>query len=260
MKKISFLFLTLLGISLAFLGCNKEKPPTTPIDEENPTITMTSPIEVPIGQYDAYNTNDSVLMDIRFDDDVALDRYEITIRYARDLYYLKTENFPWQETWFGDLEGLSGAFNESVFVVFDPSAGPYEFRVKVWDKVGNMTEKVTYFFVTNLNDTQKPVVNITIPSNNVDTFSIGSVLNMRVQMTDPGQVAAAFVRLRNPITKQLLPGSEIKLDSIWIPNYILDTFVNVQAGSTPGDYLIEAYANDQVYNVGTDTVRVFIRP
>ncbi len=262
-KNTAFLF-TLLGLAIAFQfqACNPDKPPTTPIDEEFPTITMTTPVEMPLGSYNYYDSDDSIHIDIRFDDDVELDRYEVTIRYARDLYYLKAENFPWSVTYYGALEGQSGGFNHVEYVVYDPSAGPYEFNVKVWDKVGNLTTTTTWLFITNLQDTHVPVVNITIPiSTSVDTFTIGQDMQVKATMSDlGGLITSGRMRLRNPITHEMLPGSEIIYDSIWAQPYTMDTFFTIQAGSIPGDYLVEVYANDPVYNTGMDTVRVFIKP
>jgi Domain of unknown function (DUF4625) len=259
MKKISFAVFALLGFSIAFMGCNKEKPPTTPVDEEFPTIVQTSPAIVPLGSYVYYNSNDSIIMDIRFEDDVELDRYEITLSYEFDLYYLKTDNFPWEFSYNGDLDGQSGAFNEVRNIVFDPSAGPHKLHVKVWDKAGNMTETTTYLFITNLNDTQAPNVNIIIPTA-IDSFNIGDMMTIKANINDPAVISNAYARVRNLQTKALMPGSEIFIDSIWQGAYVLDTFVNVQAGTVPGDYWVEVYSRDDVYNVGYDTVHVFIRP
>lgn len=259
MKKFTFSFFALLGFAITFTACNKEKPPTTPVDEEFPIITLTSPIEVPLGQYVTFESDDSIIIDIRFEDDVDLDRYEVTLTYAFDNYYLKTDNFPWSLTYYGDLDGQSGAFNHVEHVVFDPSAGPYKFHIKVWDKEGNLTEKTTWLFIINLNDVTVPTVIINTPDP-VDTFSIGNVMNINANISDPVVVSNAYARVRNLITKDIVPDSEIWIDSIWQGAYVLDTFFTIPAGVTPGDYWVEVYARDDVYNMGYDSVRVFIRP
>lgn len=260
MKKTSALLLAVALMSLTFWACNKEKPVTTPIDEKAPVIVMTSPLVVPLGSYIPLTTTDSIIVDIRFEDDFALRNYEITIRPRFDLNFLKTTNFPWKETIYGNLDGTVGGYNSVIYVVYDPDAGPYEFRVKVWDMENRLTEVVTYLYITNPLDANKPVVTTTVPSSNIDTFLIGTNINMTASIYDGGNdIRDVRARVRNAFTKEVMPGSEIMLDTLFLTSYTLDTFVTVPAGTVPGDYWVEIFASDNVRNVGLDSTRVYIR-
>lgn len=260
MKKTSAILLAIATLSLAFWSCNKDKPVTIPVDEKAPTITMTSPIVVPEGQYIPLSTSDSIIVDIRFEDDFELSNYEVTINPRFDLNFFKTTNFPWRETIYGSLEGTVGGFNRIIYVVYDPDAGPYEFRVKVWDKEGRLTEKVTYFYITNPIDPNKPNVSTSVPTSNVDTFAIGTTIPITATIYDGGNdVRDVYARVRNAFTKEILEGSYIFLDTLFVPTFVLDTFVNIPAGTVPGDYWVEVYGGDDIRNIGMDTTRIYIR-
>lgn len=260
MKKTSAILLAIATISLSFMACNKDKPVTVPEDEKAPTIIMTSPLTVPEGQFIPLATVDSFYVDIRFEDDIALSNYEITINPRFDLNFFKTNNFPWREVFYGPLDGTVGGYSNLVHVVYDPDAGPYEFRVKVWDKTGKMTETVTYFYITNLADPNKPTINTTVPSNNVDTFTIGNNIPITAAIYDGGnEISDVYARVRNAFTKEEMPGSYIFLDTLFVMNFTLDTFVTIPAGTVPGDYWVEVYGGDNVRNIGMDSTRIYIR-
>lgn len=261
MKKSLNFLLAAAVTSFLFMACNKEKPDTVPTDETAPKIIMSSPQEVGEGSFIPLTTVDSIIVDIRFEDDFELERYEITINQRFDLNFLKTNNFPWSETYYGALEGTVGGFNDIIFVVFDPDAGPYEFRVKVWDKAGHMTEKVTYLYITNLADPNPPTFATTAPNQSmVDTFMIGDNIIIQSGLLDAGnQIRDAWVRVRNTFTKEIMDGSEIFWDTLFVSSVAIDTFVNIPAGTVPGDYWVEIFAGDNVRNVGKDTTRVHIR-
>ena len=261
MRKSYSLLLAALMVGLFFAGC-KEKPVTTPGDLEAPKIFMTSPVELPLGQYIPIFSSDSFNVDIRFEDDKELRDWEITIRFMPALNYLRTTSAPWKETWFGSLDGVVGGVNFNEYVIYDPTAGPYEFKVTVTDMEGKTTSKTTYFFVKNLIDLVSPTVTYTTPDTmNVDTFVIGSQMPILALCEEPGDIVRdVYLRVRDNLTNELLAGSEIRWDTIYQSQVNIDTFVTIPAGTVPGDYRIEIYANDQLYNVGYGKCDVYIKP
>jgi hypothetical protein len=256
----SFLLASLL-LGALFVGC-EEKPVTTPGDLENPKIIMTSPVELPLGQYIEIYSTDSFFVDIRFEDDKALKSWEITVRINSSLYYLRTNNQPWKETWFGALSGTSGAVNFKEYVSYDPTAGPYEFQVTVTDSAGKTATRKTYFFVHNRVNLDIPVVTYSSPdTNNIDTFSIGQQIPIMAEVFDASdQIKDVYLRIRDKVTKNTMENSEIRWDTIYAAPAIIDTFVTVPAGTVPGNYNIEIYGNDQTYNLGYKACEIYIKP
>lgn len=259
-KTFSFLLASLV-LGLFFAGC-KEKPITTPGDLEIPRIVMTSPVELPRGQFIPIESTDSFTVDIAFTDDKELRDWQITIRFMPELNYLRTSNAAWKETWFGDLDGMSGAVNFGEHVIYDPTAGPYEFTATVTDMEGKTASKTTYFFVKNRANLTGPVITYSSPdTSNVDTFTIGNQLHIVAHANESGDlVQKCFLRVRDKLTKEVLEGSEIHWDSLYLVNVNIDTFITIPAGAVPGNYNVEIYANDQTYNVGYGKCEVYIKP
>jgi hypothetical protein len=226
---------------------------------------MTSPAVVPTGSYDYYMSSDTFNSDIRFTDDMALKSFEITVRYRQDLAYTygKTTNDPWNETFYGQISGNAAAFNEKIVIPFDPDAGPYEFRVKVWDESDNMTELSTFLFVNNTKDLVPPTIRFTAPDTNVvDSFIIGANIPIRAQIFDPpglGLVDQVNVLIARDLSNEQLPGSQMEWDSVWI-GWTLDTMYTIPAGTPPGDYNIHVFAKDFIQNVRLNSDRVYIKP
>ena len=260
-KNFSFLLASLVAVVL-LVGC-KEKPITTPGDLENPQIVMTTPLEMRVGQFIPISSSDTFAVDLAFTDDKDLRDWQITVRFMPELNYLRTTSADWSDTWFGDLDGISGAVNFDVVVIPDPTAGPYEFKVKVTDKEGKTAEKTTYFFVKNRADLFGPNVRFTAPDTaNVDTFRIGNPMHVRALVNEvPGQVINNIhLRVRDKLTKQIVPGSEINWESLNQNSVVVDTLIDIPAGSVPGNYNVEVYAEDMIYNVTYKNCEVYIRP
>ncbi|MEM0995999.1 MAG: hypothetical protein AAGN35_02920 [Bacteroidota bacterium] len=257
-------FSILLAIFLAgtiIVGC-KDKPVTTRTDLEAPQIFLSSPPVVPLGSYNEISSSDSFNIDVRFEDDIDLRDYEITIRYMPSLNYLRTTVDPWKETWFGSLDGTAGAVNFNSDVVFNPTAGPYEFRVKATDESGKSAEVVTYYFVINDDDPVAPNVLFNQPDTMmVDTFAIGQNIPIIAIASDPGgQIVNVFLRVRDAFTNEVLANSEINYDTLFVNPAVIDTFVTIGAGTVPGDYNVEVYADDPTSNVGSNTALIYIKP
>lgn len=260
MKKSLFSLLAVLFIGFLIYSCKERKPITAAEDLENPTITMSSPEVVPLGQYVFLNSSDSFQVDIRFEDDIALRDYSITIRTRPEMAYNKTDNFAWKETWFGDLSGKSGGVNFPTTVAFDPNAGPYEFKVMVTDSSGKTAELTTYLFVTNTNDPLLPRVFFEMPDTNVvDTFAIGDTIFVKGNVSDGQQIRTARMRIRDEFSQQDLPNSFIFWDTLFVVQFDFDTFYTVPAGTAPGRYWLEFFGEDQTYNVGKGTDTLYIK-
>lgn len=243
------------------VGC-KEKPVTTPGDLENPRIVMTSPIELPEGQFIPILSSDSFFVDVTFTDDIELRDWEITIRFQPEMSYLRTAVQPWKETWFGDLDGVSGAVNFKEYVSYDPTAGYYKFTVKVSDMEGKTDELSTYFLVGNRQDLTAPTIVFTEPDTvNIDTFAIGSNINIIARCEELGDVVRdARLRVRDVLTGNILEGSEIRWDTVYAAPLLIDTFVTVPAGAVPGNYNVEIFCNDMTNNVVVNRAEIYIKP
>ena len=260
MRNTLFFLLAVLSASVIISGC-KEKPVTIPEDVAAPTITMSSPAVLPEGEYSTVNNLDSFAVDIRFEDDIALASYSIEIRRREDLYFQKTNTDDWSKNFFGNLEGTVDAVNFFVFLPFDPSAGPYEFVVFCTDEAGKTSTVTTYLFVQNDNDLVDPIIRFVQPDTNmVDTFLIGSNMPLKVNFSDPNLVVNVFTRVRDAFTNEVMAGSEINIDTLFLPTYQLDTFVTIPAGTVPGKYKVEAYANDQTGNYGYNLDTIYVKP
>jgi len=191
---------------------------TTPGDLESPKIVMTSPVELPQGQYIQVLSSDSFFVDVTFSDDKELRDWEITVRFMPELNYLRTAVQPWKETWFGDLDGVTGAVNFKEFVSYDPTAGPYEFTVKVTDMEGKTATRKTYFYVKNQDDLTGSVITYSMPdTTNVDSFAIGTDIHIMAEafeLADP--IKDVYLRIRDKLTKSVLVGSEIRWDTVYV--------------------------------------------
>jgi hypothetical protein len=262
-KTYSYYLLAILVGGLFYAGC-EEKPVTTPGDLEDPKIFMTSPVTVAMDdEYPTIYSSDSFDIDVRFEDDFALKSYEIQIRFKPELSYLRVANDPWNESFFGNLEGKSDAINFKVFTVFNPTAGPYEFLLKVWDEDGNVTELKTYLNMLNRADTVGPRIRYINPdTNNVDTAIIGQNLPIQALVSEPGTnvIKDIVIRVRDNVTNEVLPGSEIRYDTLYVSTIVVDTFVAIPAGTVPGNYRLETYAIDPVNNVNRKDVVFYIKP
>lgn len=260
-KTFSFLLATLVAGSL-FVGC-KEKPVTTPGDLENPTIVMTSPVEVPSSSPIQIMSTDSFQVDISFADDKELRDWEITIRFEPTLDYARTAVSPWKETWYGDLDGMSGGVNFHEFVIYDPTAGYYVFKVKVTDMAGKTAERTTYFYVKNRLDLVGPTIVYQDPdTSRIDTFAIGNPMHIRAIVSEsPGELLSnVTLRVRDKVTKNLMENSYVFWDTVFVTQFVIDTNLNVPAGTVPGNYNVEVYGNDFTNNVRMKTCEVYIKP
>lgn len=262
-KTYSYYLLAILVGGLFYAGC-KEKPVTTPGDLEDPKIIMTNPTPVAVdGEYPIIYSTDSFDVDIRFEDDIALKSYEIQIRFKPELSYQRVANDPWNESFFGNLEGKSDAINFRVYTVYNPTAGPYEFWVKVWDEDGNMTETKTYLHMLNRADTIAPRIRYVAPDTvDVDTATIGQNFTIQALVNEYGSnvVRDIVLRVRDNVTDELLPGSEIRYDTLYLSSYVVDTFVPIPAGTVPGNYRVELFAIDPVNNINRKDVVFYIKP
>lgn len=261
MRNIFSFLLAIVLTGAVISGC-KEKPVTTPGDLEPPKIFLSSPEVVPLGSFVSISSTDSFQVDVRFEDDFALRDYEINIRFMPSLNYLRTANDPWNETWFGSLDGKTGSANFPANVVYNPTAGPYEFKVRVTDEAGKFTELSTYLFVTNRQDEIVPVVTLNEPdTTNVDTFAIGQQIPIVGLANDPGGlIEDIYIRVRDAFTQEIMMDSEIRIDTIFQNPVPIDTFVTIPAGTVPGDYNVEVYANDPTYNVGLKRALIYVKP
>jgi len=223
---------------------------------------MTNPAVLAPGQYNQVGNLDSFQVDIRFEDDLALESYEIRIFRREDLYFAnKTESDAWTDVFFGKLEGTTDAVNFWAKVPFDPFAGPYEFQVTVMDSVGKTATQSSFLFVSNDRDLQSPSIRYVLPDTNVvDTFTIGSDIPIRANISDGSQIVQVFGRVRDAFTDEILGNSEIMVDTLFVFAYQLDTFVTVPAGAVPGKYKVEVYANDQTGNYGYNLDTIYIKP
>lgn len=261
-KNFGIGLLALLATGLFTNGC-KEKPVTTPGDLEDPVIIMSSPAPVAFEDRHIVYSSDSFDVDIRFEDDFELRDYEITLRFAPELDFGKVSNDPWSETWHGYVTGTSDAVNFRVFSVYNPTAGPYEFTVKVTDEAGNVTTQTTYLEVLNKADMVAPRIRFSTPDTiNVDTFVIGQNMPVQAIVSEPSPaiVKNIYLRVRDAITSELMAGSEMRWDTVYLGTVLVDTFVTIPAGTVPGNYNVELYADDPTNNVAKKSTPVYIKP
>ncbi len=260
MKRNSIsVLLAAFTISFFLFSC-EEKPVTIPQDLEAPEIFMSSPEVVEIGSYVDFNNLDSIPVDIRFEDDMQLASYSISVRQRDDLVFLKTGTDAWSADFFGFLEDRIDAVNRYIQVPFDPSAGPYEFEVVVNDTSGKQTILTTYIRITNNVDTQAPQIAFFNPNPSViDTFSIGQTIQIRANITDNDVVKNVTARVRDAFSNDLMENSTIQYDNLFLQPYLLDTFVTIPAGIVPGVYKVEVYANDPTNNYGYSLDSIYIR-
>jgi len=261
MKRISISsILAALTIGLFFVGC-KEKPVTIPEDLEAPEIFMSSPAVVELGNYVDFANLDSLPIDIRFEDDMELASYNINVRQRTDLVFQKTVTDPWSANLFGMLEGQIDAVNQFITVPFDPSAGPYEFEVVCTDASGKQTIVTTYLQITNSIDVLAPQIAFFNPNPSaIDTFAIGQVIDIRANITDNDDIVKVTTRVRDAFTDDLMENSTIVYDTLFVQPYLLDTFVTIPAGTVPGMYKVEVYANDRTNNYGYNLDSIYIKP
>lgn len=257
MKQGLSLFALASILSLVFLGsCKPTDPPATLEDTKAPWIVMTSPSVVEPGNWNYLGDGENFDIDIRFEDDVELSNYKIQILYKSNLNYLKTENDAWEKTDVGFLDGTSDGINTTWSVIGDPNAGPYEFRVTVWDAEGKETVLSTYLFVTNQRDTVAPAIVITKPTMAIDTI-VDDTVWVTGTFSDANGVKDAYLRVRTA-DSILIEGSELWLDTLFAGIYQLDTFLTVHSAGV-GDHLVEFYAKDNIENVGKAVVPIYIK-
>jgi len=238
------------------------KPAETAVqtDEDAPEIFMSSPWVLPRGEFFPVSDANNFALDIRFEDDVELKEYLITVSYAYDQQYSKTESDLWNAEMAGPLTGLSDGINTTMPVVFDPSAGPYDFIVTAWDKDGKSTTLTTYLYVTNSRDLDPAVITISNPDTaEVDTFQLANNLVVQGMITDNVKIREAMIRMRNAGTMEVISGTEIVIDSIMAASYVIDTFWTGPLGLSEGDYIVEVYAVDGVRNTSKETAQVYLR-
>lgn len=261
MKRNSIsVLLAALTITTIFIGC-KEKPVTIPEDLEAPEIFLSSPALVDVGSFVNYDNLDSIPIDIRFEDDMELASYNINIRQRNDLVFLKTNTDAWRANLFGTLEGTIDAVNQFITVPFDPSAGPYEFEIVVNDAAGKQTIVKTYLQVRNTTDILAPQIAFFNPNPSaIDTFTIGQTIQIRANITDDDEIRDVTTRVRDAFTNDLMEGSTIEYDTLFVQPYLLDTFVTIPAGTVPGMYKVEVYASDPTNNYGYNLDSIYIKP
>ena len=166
----------------------------------------------------------------------------------------------WEEVYFGDLSGTVASANFNSNVDLDPTAGPYEFEVTVTDASGKSTTLSTFLFITNEKDEDLPMISFVSPDTNVvDTFPIGADVTLQANISDFGTLSSVYARMRDVFTDEIIGGSEMTIDSIFAFTYQLDTIINIPAGTVPGNYKVEIYANDVTGNYGYNLDTIYVR-
>ena len=257
LRKFSLLFAG--AFALLFLSfCKKEKP-AVQVDEDNPEIFISSPWLLNKGEFFPVTSGQPFAIDIRFEDDVDLKEYKIEVYFDFEQEYHKTNNDFWLTEKTGQLSGLADGINTTMMVPSDPSAGPYKFIVTVWDRSGKSSTITTYLNVTNSRDIYPPVVTITsLDTTQVDTHLIASNLIIQGGITDNGLVRVCYIRMLSESDLALVPGSEIRVDSIDNLSYVVDTFLT-PLGISPGNYILEVFGTDSYRNVAKETVQLYMR-
>ena len=261
MKKINSGITLLLVLSFfGFSACKKETPPAFQADKKDPEIFFSSPAFVPIGQHQYVTSGNYLAIDIRFEDDVALSDYFISVSPRTDIPYLKTKFDQWNPTFVGLLDGNVDGFNTSVFIAEDPISGPYQFVVTVFDKSGKSSTKTTYLYIKNRNDTIIPFVTITQPDpNNVQTISIGNNMIVKGNASDNNAVDDITIRLRNIGSNGIVNENQVFIDTLYSGSVNIDTFMYVDPAVAPGLYDLEIIARDRYQNPYKSTSRIILQ-
>ncbi len=245
-------------VSMVF-SCKKESPPSVLEDTRSPEIFFSSPVLVPFGSATNISNGTYLPIDIRFEDDVELSDYQIRIFIMREFPYLKTEFDSWSPTFVGFLSGMADGFNTPLYVADDPIAGYYEFEVTVRDKAGKSTMLSTYFYLQNQSDTVPPVITISNPDPlNRTTHNLGSGINIIGNVSDNITLDDVTVRIKNELTKEILPSSFF-IDTLYFANYSINTTLFLDPPLTPGNYLIEVIAKDWVQNYAIKTAPITVQ-
>jgi len=251
MKKSTPFLFALLAVAILISACSKKDskvslPPK--LDTQKPTITGL----MPSINDTTYSVMDTVRVEIRCQDDVALDRMVISLKHkaASLVTYVL---WSWEKSY-----SISGTSTVSVFYIDIPvyylaPAGGYQIEAYCVDRNGNKSgfyrNDVNIFNPTfNI----QPTINIMAPDPvNPTNFSIASLVSMNGSASGAYNIEYVDVNIYHIQNNDTIFTSAHP--SIGLPMYNYSDAFTIPANTPPGYYYVMVRALDGALNEVRDT-------
>lgn len=232
----SSLFFSALFISIFVLtSCRKEKS-----DNNAPSIKVNASTET----IDTLFAGAELPIELLLVDNEALSHLTVEIHHLENEYNhtLVTVSSYWEHNEQIQLSGNAQTILRQIQIPTNAAAGKYQVILKCFDKEGNGSEKIEQEFVLlNPGDLTRPEIEIIIPAINC-TFSAGSQLPLRLEISDNEQLSRVEIIARNSNTIPYIWIRETDAVTLFVYNFISTE------GWPTGTYTVKLRAYDNVLN------------
>jgi len=234
MKRINLMMIAIMATTVLFTSCKED---IDNLDTEKPVIVLNSPTEG-----DAFQTGQTVDVDVTFSDDQLLKSYSITA--APTVTGGSLPIGTWDEEFTGDLTSALQNVQESLLIPDNVSAGAYTLTFNATDdKDKNADETVVEINIQNASDLVDPVINVTEPDLSVTltldagaAYSVAGVVSDNVELW---QVKVETVQEDNIISTETFDAT----------GSTFDLAENLGAPVDAGTYTLRITAIDKVNNI-----------
>ena len=254
-KKITLI----LGVALLVQGCVDP-------DETAPTIEVQSIIPAPaagmvcgemVDNVITLNSTDTLQITLRLTDDEELSQYKLDIHNNFDCHGHsgKVETTDWYVISIEDVAGTDQTITRDLPVPSDVTTGNYHFHILATDVAGNNAELAIIYSlnVTNVSDTEAPVLSTTIPATSSFIAQKGSSVNFQGSLTDNNPLGAGTngrleLRYWSTTNQTIVSLYEEDIDNAVAETYNFNFDTDIPSTVADGTYIFELRAFDGVNN------------
>ncbi len=269
----NLLFIALISV-LQLVSCRVAEvdlmPPTieevsyTPAPSEDEICASQEPVVFNL------KSNEELIFDVVFNDDVALSQYKIDIHNNFDCHGhgggvapspsapdVQNQTTDWSVLDVQDISGLSEPIKRVLTVPDNVTAGNYHFHIQVLDEAGNDSPFANNYSlkIKNTRDDVPPTINVQVPSTNSFSVTKGSAVRFVGQVTDNSSLSNGGNGILYLSNTDLSSGNTLSTNTYFqFDETVNDTFdfdfeYIVPQTLVDGSYRFSLGANDGVRNV-----------
>lgn len=202
------------------------------------------------------NSSDTLEITVRFTDDAELSQYKVELHnnFACHGHSGKVETVDWYVISIEDVAGADQTVTRTFPVPSNVTTGNYHFHVFATDAVGNnaLTPAIYSLNVTNISDTEAPVLSTTVPASSTFSAQKGTSVNFQGNLTDNnplgtgsnGRLEMRFWNATNPVITLY----EEDIENAIVETYNFNFDADIPATVADGTYIFELRAFDAVNN------------
>lgn len=263
-----------LIVSLQIVACNVPEVDLTPPNMEEISY-LPEPVEDEICSTQEpvvflLTGGDELVLDVVFNDDVALSQYKVDIHNNFDCHghgggvapsitapNVENQTTDWSILDVRDISGTSVPVRRTLDVPQNVTAGNYHFHIQVLDESGNDSPFANYYSlkIKNSLDEIAPVINVTEPSTSSLSITKGNTIRFVGQVTDNRSLSDGGNGILYLSNTDLSSGNTLSTNTYFqFDEDVTDSFdfdfeYTVPQTLVAGNYRFSLGANDGVRNV-----------